>query len=56
MTMIMTMTMAMNMKKEDYDDDDDDDDDNNTFFGFHLEAFKRSKLSSWKLPRHWTDI
>jgi hypothetical protein len=49
MTMIMTMTMAMNMKKEDYDDDD-------TFFGFHLEAFKRSKLSSWKLPRHWTDI
>jgi hypothetical protein len=50
MTMIMTMTMAMNMKKEDYDDDDD------TFFGFHLEAFKRSKLSSWKLPRHWTDI
>lgn len=50
MTKIMTMTMAMNMKKEDYDDDDD------TFFGFHLEAFKRSKLSSWKLPRHWTDI
>ena len=49
MTMIMTMTIAMNMKKEDYDDDD-------TFFGFHLEAFKRSKLSSWKLPRHWTDI